>query len=104
MDSKEWPSGGLEKILKEIGAGSLTKAVEKVRAGAQMPLKPDTDPDLGDYLSKAMARISEITSDVDTDKIPVQIRDTLSKMPLETKEQINAWGKAWVEEVKKIKP
>lgn len=99
MTKKDWPTGGLERTLKEIGAKSLSQAVDKVRNKELAPVRSM----VAEYLTKAMARISELTQDVDTDKIPVKRRDELAKMPLETIEEINAWGQAWAEEVKKIK-
>ena len=102
MSKQDWPTKGLNEALKKIGAKSLVHAVEKVRGKGPLE-EPKQDPRVAEYFKKAMTRIEELTKDVDTDRIPVKTREHLSQMPLDSIEQITAWGKAWAEEVKKIK-
>ena len=89
---------GLQSVLNEKYPGSRN-AVEAMRS----LLKPKQVEDPVSKLKQVQAVIELRSKGLDLNKIPESRTQELAQMPIDTVEEIRAWGIQWLEEIKRIK-
>lgn len=109
MEFKKWPSGGLEKSLKDLGVSSLSQAISKVRTLAK-DKGPQAVTDKGtvsesDYeaMKRVISEISEALDGIDLDRIDLSTRERIALMPLRDINEVNLWKEAWLKVILKDK-
>ncbi len=95
-----WPSGAKTRALEEHfpGCKSAVDAVKSILRKTAEP--PEMSPTM--KFNQVSAEIRKRLEQVDSARIPAETRDRLAKMPIETVDQIRAWGFAWLEEIRKL--
>lgn len=90
---KSWPRGSFERAFPSCS--SVLEAFHKAKSHKQEPLaaQPTEEEKI---LKEAISQIEEAQKDFDLDKISLQMRDRLAKMPLTTVIEIGLWRDLWL--------
>ncbi len=90
---KSWPRGSFERAYP-----SCSSVLEAFYKAKKSPIKPVaaqvTEEERS--LKEAISQIEEAQKDFDLDKISLQMRDRLAKMPLTTVIEISLWRDLWL--------
>ncbi len=104
-----WPGEALKRHLTMNFPGCQTavdavksllknKTQEQNQTALQMPKL-----NLGEKFTEVSTYIENQLSGVDENQITQETRDKLANMPLNSIDEIRAWGMAWIAEIKKIR-
>lgn len=104
----DWPGESLKRLLALKYPGCET-AVDAWRSLLKRKTPPTPERAAQPVQSTPAQKFTEVSayignrmSGLDESSIPQERRDALAAMPLETVEQVRAWGIAWLEEIKKL--
>lgn len=100
-ESKDWPSGSLERALALANAKNLKEAVQKKINNKQDVTASQTmeNPVNSDYeaLRKVIKEVEDFIGTKNLDLLDKGLREKLALLPLTSIKEVEAWKKAWVE-------
>ncbi len=108
---QEWPNGALKRhlALNYPGAKSAVEAVRMRISQTNPEIKTKIETAAQTMQMTAADKFKQVSDVIalrsegkDLAMIPLSINDKLNKMPIETVEEIRAWGVAWLEALKQI--